>query len=148
MKFKKYQSYIFSLFTKYFLLVSIIFFCVVVIVNIFEEIKFSEKYQAEVYYSIYLSLLNAPSLMFEIFPFIFLISVKIFYINLVDRNELSILNTNGISNYNIIGLLTIITIILGLILVLLFYSFSSNLKSKYLDIKNRFSNKTHFIFQL
>ena len=145
MKIKKYQSYIFSLFTKYFLLVSIIFFCVVVIVNIFEEIKFSEKYQAEVYYSIYLSLLNAPSLMFEIFPFIFLISVKIFYINLVDRNELSILNTNGISNYNIIGLLSIITIILGLILVLLFYSFSSNLKSKYLDIKNRFSNTNEYL---
>ena len=112
---------------------------------IFEEIKFSEKYQAEVYYSIYLSLLNAPSLMFEIFPFIFLISVKIFYINLVDRNELSILNTNGISNYNIIGLLTIITIIIGLILVLLFYSFSSNLKSKYLDIKNRFSNTNEYL---
>ena len=44
MKIKKYQYYIYSLFLRIFILVSIVFFCIVVILNFFEEIKFSEKY--------------------------------------------------------------------------------------------------------
>ena len=72
MNLKKYQTYLFSEYFKKFVIVSIIFFCIVVIINIFEEIKFSEKYDAELYYTIILSLLNAPTLIFEIFPFIFL----------------------------------------------------------------------------
>ena len=124
MNLKAYQKYIFLLFIKYFFIVSAIFFCIVVIINIFEEIKFSEKYNTEIYYSIYLSLINAPSLMFEIFPFIFLITIKIFYLNLVDKNELAILNINGISNIKIIYLLSVIVAILGAFILLFFYSFS------------------------
>ena len=101
---KKYQAYIYSLFIKKFILITLIFFCLVIIVNFFEEIRFSEKYNTEIYYSIYLSILNAPSLVFEIFPFIFLISVKIFYLSLSDKYELKIMNSNGISNFKIIFL--------------------------------------------
>ena len=142
---KKYQSYIYSLFAKNFLFITIIFFCLVIIVNFFEEIKFSEKNNIDIYYSIYLSLLNAPSLIFEIFPFIFLISVKAFYLSLNDRNELKILNANGISNFKIVFLLSLITTIIGIFLLLFFYSFSSSLKSKYLDLKNRFSNSNEYL---
>ena len=49
-----------------------------------------EKYNTEIYYSIYLSLLNAPSLMYEIFPFIFLIAVKFFYLSLRDNKEMEV----------------------------------------------------------
>ena len=94
MKLKKYQNYINLLFLSKFLKVSFIFFCTVVIVNFFEEIRFSEKYNTEIYYTIYLSLLNAPSLMFELFPFIFLICVKFFYIDLIDKDEMPILYSN------------------------------------------------------
>ena len=41
--------------------------------------------------------------MFEIFPFIFLITVKFFYLNLNEKNEIEILNSNGISNLKIIS---------------------------------------------
>ena len=102
---KKYETYLYSLFIKKFILISFIFFCLVIIVNFFEEVRFSEKYEIDIFYSVYLSLLNAPSLIFEIFPFIFLITVKIFYVNLHDNNELKILNSNGISNFRIIFLL-------------------------------------------
>ena len=78
MRLKKYQNYISLYFIKTFLIVSFIFFCITIIINIFEEIRFAEKYNAEMFFSIYLSLLNAPTLMFEILPFIFLISAKIF----------------------------------------------------------------------
>ncbi len=145
MRLKKYQIYLCSIFLKRFFLISIVFFCLVIIINFFEEISFSEKYNAEMYYAIYLSFLNAPSLIFEIFPFIFLITVKFMYLYLEDRSELKILNSNGISNLKIIYMLVILSTLLGLFLLLFFYSFSSNLKSKYLDTKNRFSNTNEYL---
>ena len=145
MKLKKYQKYIYAEFLKNFVLISFIFFCIVVIINIFEEIKFSEKYNTEIYYSIYLSIINAPSLLFEIFPFIFLITVKVFYLNLLEKSELSILNINGVSNFKIVSLLAVVASLLGIVILIFFYSFSSNLKSKYLDIKNRFSNSNEYL---
>ena len=142
---KQYQSYLTSLFLKKFIIVSFVFFCLVVVINFFEEVRFSEKYNTEIYYSIYLSFLNAPSLIFEIFPFIFLITVKIFYLSLYDKNELKILNSNGVSNLRIIYLLISISILTGLFILMFYYSFSSNLKSKYLEIKNRFSNTNEYL---
>ena len=142
---KKYQSYLYSLFLRKFILITLIFFCLVIIINFFEEIKFSEKNNIDVYYSIYLSLLNAPSIIFEIFPFIFLITVKIMYLNLNDKNEMKILNSNGVSNYNIIFLLSIVSALIGIFLLLFYYSFSASLKSKYLDVKNKFSNSNEYL---
>ncbi len=145
MMLKKYQSYIYSIFIKKFFLISFIFFCLVIIVNFFEEIRFSEKNNVDIYYSIYLSFLNAPSLIFEIFPFIFLITVKAFYLGLNERNEIKILNSNGISNFKVIILLVTISTLIGIFLLLFYYSFSSNLKSKYLELKNRFSNTNEYL---
>ncbi len=145
MTLKKYQTYIYSVFLKKFFLTSFIFLCTIVIINFFEEIRFFEKYNTEIYYTIYLSLINAPSLMFEIFPFIFLISVKFFYLFLIDKDEIAILHSNGISNFKIIYHLAIITMFVGVLILLFFYSLSSSLKSKYLDIKNSFSNTNEYL---
>ena len=142
---KKYQTYLFSEFLKKFVIVSLIFLCFIIFVNIFVEIRFSEKYNAELHLTIILSLLNAPTLIYEIFPFIFLITVKLLYLSLHDRNELEIFNSNGISNLKIIYNLTAITILIGLFILLFYYSFSSFLQSKYLDLKNSFSNTNEYL---
>ena len=142
---KKYQSYMGKLFINKFLKVSVVFFCVVIIVNFFEEVRFSEKYEIDIYYVIYLSILNAPSLIFEILPFIFFVSIKFFYLELSDNKELEIFNLNGISNFKIIYFIIMLTMTLGLILLLFYYTLSSSLKSKYLDVKNSFSNSNEYL---
>ena len=75
----------------------------------------------------------------------FLISVKIFYLNLIEKNELEIINSNGISNFQIITHLALITWIIGILLLIFFYSFSSALKEVYLDTKNKFSNSNEYL---
>ena len=145
MKLKEYQKYLYLVFLKNFIVISLVFFCIIVIVNIFEEIRFSEKYNVDISYTLYLSILNAPSLIFEIFPFIFLLTVKFFYLQLVEKNELSILNINGISNFNVISQLIIISTLIGVFLLIFFYSLTSNLKSNYLDLKNRISNSNEYL---
>ena len=122
MKLKEYQKYLYLVFLKNFIVISLVFFCIIVIVNIFEEIRFAEKYNVDISYTLYLSILNAPSLIFEIFPFIFLLTVKFFYLQLVEKNELSILNINGISNFNVISQLIIISTLIGVFLLIFFYS--------------------------
>ena len=115
---KKYQIYIGSLFLQKFINTSLIFFCIVIIINFFEEVRFSEKYNTELYYTIYLSLLNAPSLLFEILPFVFLITIKFFYLELNEKNELEILSSNGISNTKIIYILSLIASLLGVFILI------------------------------
>ena len=142
---KKYQTYLRKLFVDKFIKISLIFFCVVILINFFEEIRFSEKYNTDLYYTIYLSILNAPSLIFEVLPFVFFVTIKFFYLDLNEKNELSILNSNGISNLRIIFILVIITFTLGIFLLTFYYSFSSSLKSKYLDVKNSFSKSNEYL---
>ena len=83
--------------------------------------------------------------MFEVFPFIFLISIKYFYLTLHDKNEFQILKSNGISNMHIVSILVFIATLLGIVVLLFFYSISSKLKSNYLDIKNNFSNTNEYL---
>ena len=145
MIFKKYQTYLGKLFVDKFIKISLIFFCVVILINFFEEIRFSEKYNTDLYYTIYLSILNAPSLIFEVLPFVFFVTIKFFYLDLKEKNELSILNSNGISNLRIIFILIMITSAIGIFLLIFYYSFSSSLKGKYLDVKNSFSNSNEYL---
>ena len=145
MKLKEYQKYLYLLFLKKLFTISFIFLCIVVIVNIFEEIRFSEKYNTDIIFTLYLSFLNAPSMVFEIFPFIFMLTINFVYLNLVDKEELPILNTNGISNFNIISQLVFVAGVIGVFLLIFFYSISSNLKSIYLDLKNNISNTNEYL---
>ena len=41
---------------------------------------------------IWLNFLNAPSLLYNIFPFIFLISTQFFLLNLIEKNEILVKN--------------------------------------------------------
>ena len=63
MTLKKYQSYLAKLFINKFIKTSLVFFCVVILINFFEEIRFSEKHSN--YNVFYLSILNAPSLILK-----------------------------------------------------------------------------------
>ena len=143
--FKKYQLYIASIFIKNLFFISLIFLVISFIFNFLEELKFLENYNVGLKYPLLLSFLNSPSILFELFPFIFLISVKFFYIHLNDRNELDIFKNHGINNFKILTLLSGGTLIFGVFILLIFYTFSSNLKNHYLNLKNKFSSENEYL---
>ena len=80
MKLKIYKNYILKSYLYYFLIVSLIFTFLSFFLNILEEIVFFEKYDVGILYPVMLTSLNTPSILFEIFPFIFLISSQLFFI--------------------------------------------------------------------
>ena len=61
--------------------------------------------------------------MFEILPFVFLISTQIFFINLLEKNELEVFKYSGLNNFKIIKIISAYSFILGLILIIFFTIF-------------------------
>ena len=137
---KQYEKYLSTLFLKNIFIIVVVFIFLSFFLNIFEEIKYFENKENELYYPIILTLLNIPSIVFEILPFIFLLGVMFFFINLYDKDEIELLRSNGINNFRITFIISFVSLIIGIILILLYYSFSANLKSLYLNIKYKYSN--------
>ena len=139
-----YIKFLVLIFLKSFLNIFLIMTSLVFILNILKEIEFFNDKDLNSLYPIYLSLMSSPSIIFEMFPFIFLISTQFFFIKLFNNNEINIFKYSGLKNFKIIKLLSILSFFMGFIIVVLFYNVSSNLQSYYLEIKNQYSkDKTY-----
>ena len=121
---KIYQLYLIKSYIKNILTITGIFFSLVLLLNIFEEINYFKDLQISVLFPILLNFLNAPSILFNIFPFIFLISSQFFILKLIEKNELLIFKHFGFDYLKLIGLFTLISFILSIFIVLVFYNFS------------------------
>ena len=82
---------------------------------------------------------------FEMFPFIFLISTQVFFNNLFNNNEMNILKYSGLKNSKIFSILSITTFLLGILIVFIFYNFSSNLKYFYLGLKSNYTTNDQYL---
>ena len=136
---KQYENYLTKLFLKNILIIIIVFIFLSFFLNIFEEIKYFENKEIDIYYPIILTILNIPSIIFEILPFIFLLGVMFFFISIYEKDEIDLLRSNGVDNLKITMIISIVSLIMGIILIVLYYSFSANLKSLYLNIKYKYS---------
>ncbi|MDC1025859.1 LptF/LptG family permease [Candidatus Pelagibacter sp.] len=142
---KVYIKYIIKNFIKLLLIVSSIFFMLVLLLNLLEELNFFKNIDQNLYYPLLLNILNAPSILINIFPFIFLISTQFLLINLIDKNELIILKNFGIDNLKLIGIISFISFIASLFIIIFFYNFSAKLKHFYLEIKNDFASDNKYL---
>jgi len=143
--FNTYQKYILKNFINKFTLISIIFFTLIIVLSILEEISFFKKIDINPFYPYLLSILNAPITLFEIFPFILMLSTQFLYYDLFKNDELNLLKKSGLSNLKIIKLLFFISIIISIFNIFVFYNFASYLKFNYSNIKNNFSNDNKYL---
>ncbi len=142
---KTYIKYLLVNFVKKLFLVTIVFFLLILLINLFEEINFFKDIDENLYYPLLLNLLNAPSILNTVFPFIFLITTQFLILNLIENNELIILKNFGIDNFKIIAIITSISFLVSLFLIVFFYNFSAQLKHLYLDIKNNFASDNKYL---
>ena len=143
--FKIYERYIQKKFFKKFFLICLAFLTLGIILNIFEEISFFKNLEVNFMLPYFLTLLNAPITLFEIFPFIFLISAQFFFYEIIKNDEIILLKNNGLSNLKIIKNLFFSTFIMGVLIVIVYYNLSSKLKFLYTDIKNNYSNDNKYL---
>ena len=142
---KVYIKYIIKNFIKLLFIVSSIFFILVLLLNLLQELDFFKNTDESLYYPLLLNILNAPSILIDIFPFIFLISTQFLLINLIDKNELIILKNFGIDNLRLISIISLISFIASLFIIIFFYNFSAKLKYFYLEIKNNFASDNKYL---
>ena len=133
------KKYILGSFSKILIEVTLIFFALSLITNLFQEITFFRDTNVGGFYPVFLAFLNAPSIIMDLLPFIFLISTQLFFIKLSEKSELFVFKYTGLTNIKILGTIVFFSFFLGIILIFGFYSFSSKLKSHYLEIKNNFT---------
>ena len=97
-----YKKNIYKNFVTCFLKVCFLFLTIIFIMNLFEEINFFKNSNNKFLIPIFLTLINAPSILFEIFPFIFLISGLYFFLELIEKNELVVYKSYGLTNFSLI----------------------------------------------
>ena len=142
---KTYIKFLSKIYLNSFLYVSLIMFSLIFILNLLSELDFFKDINVSSYFPIYLSLLNSPTFIFEMFPFIFLISTQLFFITLLNNNQLSIFKYSGLKNSKILFIISIVSFILGIFIITLFYSFSSSLKNFYLDLKTNYTSDGKYL---
>ena len=142
---KTFDIYFIKLFFKKILLLTLIFFSLTFILTLFEEITFFSESNSEAYLPFLITLLNVPSTLLEIFPFIVLIATQIFFVEIIKRKENELIKINSLDNYYLIKLLTVCSFLFGLIIITLYYPISSKLKFFYFDIKNIYSEDGKYL---
>jgi len=134
------KNYLSSLLNVFF-----VFFCLIFVLNLLTELEFFKKSEVSTYFPLYLSLINTPIFIFEMFPFIFLISTQFFFVNLINNDEINIFKYSGLKNSKIFSILTLTTFILGILIIVIFYNLSSNLKNLYLGLKSSYTDDNKYL---
>ena len=143
--FKVYQKYLINSFLYKFIYFSLIFFSLSLILNILEEITFFKNIEVPFWYPYFLTALTSPITLFEIFPFIFILTTQFLFYELFKKKELNLLKINGLNNLKIIKTLFILSIIIGIFNVLVYYNIASKLSFQYSIIKNKFSDDNKYL---
>ncbi len=142
---KVYTRFLITIFLKSVLYVSIVTISLAFILNLISELDFFKQLEVKIHFPLLLSLLNSPDLVFEMFPFIFLIATQLFFIKLFENKEIDVFKYSGLKNTSILSILGGISFLTGLLITILFYNFSSSLKNIYLELKSPYTNDGKYL---
>jgi lipopolysaccharide export system permease protein len=120
-------------------------FSLIFILNLLTELEFFKEIEVTSGFTILLSLLNSPSMIFEMLPFIFLITTQLFFIKLFNNNEIEIFKYSGLKNTSILKIFSLISIIIGILLTIILYNFAAIFKNFYLEEKTKFTTDSKYL---
>ena len=134
-----YTKFISIIFFKSLLFVFLVMISLVFLLNLLSELEFFKDLDVGINFTIFLSLLNSPTLIFDMFPFLLLVTIQLFFIKIFENKEIEIFKYSGLKNTKILQILGILSIITGILVAILFYNLSSNLKNFYLGLKSNYT---------
>ena len=142
---KVYTKFISIIFFKSLFFVFLIMISLVFLLNLLSELEFFKDIDVGISFTIFLSLLNSPSLIFEMFPFILLITVQLFFIKIFENKEIDIFKYSGLKNSKILQILGVLSVATGILISIIFYNLSSNLKNFYLGLKSNYTSDGKYL---
>jgi len=134
-------KYLSKEFLKVIFNMTLVFFSFGFVLNLFEEINFFKDYDVGIKLPVIMSALFVPNLIYNIFPFIVLLSGIWFFLKIKKNDEIIALRASGVSNLSIINVPSLLAVILGLFLVCAINPITSTLIKNYESIKSSFEKE-------
>ncbi len=125
------NKYLVKEFSKVIINTVLIFFCLGLTMNLFEEINFFKDFDVGIYMPIFLSIIIVPSLLYNMFPFIILLSGMWFFLKMKKSDEVTAMKISGMSNFSIMLIPCLLVIVIGIFFITSVNPVTSVLVKKY-----------------
>ena len=135
------NNYLAREFFKVVINMSLTFFCLGFIINLFEEINFFKDLDVGIDVPIMLSALFVPSMIYNMFPFVVLLSGIWFFLKIRKTDEIIAMKVSGMSNFSVIMVPSVVSIILGIFFITLINPITSVLVKKYESIRGSYDTQ-------
>jgi len=135
------NKYLCKEFLKILLIMTFIFFTLTYVLNLFEEINFFKDYKVGIDIPLLMSMLFVPNLVFNMFPFIILLSGIWFFLKIKKTDEIIALKAAGISNLSVLSVPSFLSIVIGIFFITSLSPITSTLVKKYESIKNTYEKE-------
>ena len=139
------NKYLAQEFLKVVIIFIFVFFCLGFIMNLFEEINFFKDIDIGIYLPVLLSVMIVPSLLYNMFPFIILLSGIWFFLKIKKSDEITAMKVSGMSNLSIMIIPCILSIALGLFFISSINPITSALVKKYEIIKGSYEKDQDYL---
>ena len=138
------NKYLIFEFLKSFGNIILLFCCLGLILNLFEEINYFKNYEVGILLPLVLSLMIIPSILINLLPFILFLSSMWVFIKLKNNRDLIALKTFGFSNINFLILFSFASLFISIIILFAFNPITSITVKYYEDIKGKYYiDKSH-----
>ena len=145
---KVINKYIIFGFLKIVFNVVLVFLCLGVILNLFEEIEFFKDLNEDIFLPFILTLMYVPNLLIQLLPFIIFISSSGFLISIKSNTDLISLKIFGYSNLRVITLLSITSLFFGLIVLFTVNPLTSSMVKYYEKTKAKYAKEFVYYLQV
>ena len=145
---KVIYNYIIKNYLKIVLNMTLVFFGVVILLNLFQEIEFFKEIDVGIQMPITLTIMLAPNIVIKIFPFIIFFSAMWYLVSINNTKELLTLKVFGISNLKMISILSIVTFLIGIIILMTINPFTSSMIKYYEQTKSAYSKDTDHLVSI
>ena len=139
------NNYLAREFLKITINMSLVFFALGFIVNLFEEINFFKDFDVGIEVPIMLSALYVPNLLYNALPFVILLSGIWFFQKIKKTDEIIAMKVSGMSNFSVIMVPSIISVILGVFVVTSINPITSVLVKKYETIRGSYEKEQNYL---
>ncbi len=135
------NKYLSKEFLKITFITTIVLFGLGFVLNLFEEINFFKDYEVGIGIPIFMSSLFIPNFIYNIFPFIILISGLWFFLKIRKNDEIIAIKSSGISNFSVIIVPSLLSLLIGIFFITSITPITSELVKKYESIRNSYEKK-------
>ena len=139
------NKYLAKEFIKVILNAIFVFLCLGFIMNLFEEINYFKDLDIGIYVPIMLSSLIVPSLLYNMFPFIILLSGIWFFLKIRKNDEVTAMKVSGMSNFSVIIIPGLLSFMLGVFFITSINPITSVLVQKHESIKGNYDRDKDYL---